>query len=168
MPKTRKPRRDAHRAAINAKRGMGGLFLLQRRQPTDPDRARAMKIANHLALANMTSAANPTESDWANVGGALNFGQVLAEMGHIDGNPDAVAIFQRALQAAHACQMRAATGAAWRFYGPELHAINEAMTLHDAQIDACCQRDFDLADAEILRRFQAGNTFENLQPLQAA
>lgn len=160
----RRPGKRALRGALSAKRNAasaGGWGLLMSRTPTDPARAQIIQIAHHMALARMVREARPTGDDWAIVACAANMAQVLAEMGHTGGHPDAVAICQRALAAAHACQRRAdLEGKAWRFMGAELHAINAALMVHDEQIAACCQHDFDQAQAELERRLQAGITYE--------
>lgn len=119
-----------------------------------PEAARLKtKIGIHLAMTNITKGEG-TKDDWQEVANALNLSVILAEMGY---GKDYVPLIVEAQGSMVLVRDRLkATGKAI-LRGVEMRAINEALAVHDEQIDLATVKDIEKALFAIEKALAQGN-----------
>jgi hypothetical protein len=113
------------------------------------DHLRRIQITNHAAMVEMAQGRG-TREQWNRIVGAVNIANVMCEQG-IGNEFRAITIAARdALLAAGKRAVK--NDERFVFTGPELTAINEALSCHDAQLENVRAIDIDRAAIEVERR----------------
>lgn len=111
-----------------------------------------IKVKNHLAMTNLCQG-NGTKDDFDRLAGMSNMALVLTEQ-HFDNQYHEMLI--KARDALHTIGMRFRKMNVFVLRGDEMQAINEAMEVHDAQLEALRVIDIERAYDEIQRRLKHG------------
>lgn len=100
-----------------------------------------------------------TEQAWATIAGAINAALLLCERGY---QSDAIGIdtVKRAQLALLRVQERAAKHGKWVFDGEGLQDVLDAVNLYDQQIAVAKRSDITAALAEVRRRYETGDYFQ--------
>jgi hypothetical protein len=119
-----------------------------------PEAARTKtKIGIHLAMTNITKGEG-TKDDWQEVANALNLSVILAEMGY--GQEYVPLIVEAQGSMVMVRDRLKATGKAI-LRGIEMRAINEALAVHDEQIDLATVKDIERALLAVEKALAQGN-----------
>ena len=100
-----------------------------------------LRIMNHGALASMAKGAG-TKADAMALHHAMTTAASLAEIGT---GLEYLKSIEQAELAVHSAILRGEGRLRYLFTGPELTAVNVAMEIHDAQMDACTIEHFEKA-----------------------
>ena len=106
-----------------------------------PHAAVNLRIRNHSALAAVTQG-KATKDDIDDLVGAVNVTEALAMLGKGKDWADEIRAGQEAVLA---MARRGLERGRFLFTGPELTAVNLAMEIHDAQLDACNVQELEQA-----------------------
>lgn len=117
---------------------------------------REIGLRYHASLLNMR-AGNGTEETWSTVVGAINVSLLLCERGY---RPDAIDTVKRAQLALLRVQERAAKHGKWIFDGEGLQDVLAAVKLYDEQNTIAKRSDITAALAEVRRRYESGDYFQ--------
>jgi hypothetical protein len=112
---------------------------------------RKVQGLNHLALAEITQGRG-TREHWNRVTGALNIANVMCEQGIGDEYRHVILAARDALLAVG--KRAVLNNDRFVFTGDELKAVNEAMDVHDAQLENSRAVDIDKAADEVERRLR--------------
>lgn len=172
MSKRSKLKRDArqakckmrHRAYETNVNYAGGLFVFdsayargEQKTQLRPDQVTEIALAAWICYANIASGQISTADDWGMVASSINTALMLSEMGY---GREHEAIFVRAQEGlTRAWKFGKRTGQ-WRFDGPAINDIRDALELHDQQIEIATKADFKNALLEVHRRIASGNTYQ--------
>ena len=107
-----------------------------------------LKIKNHAAMSRLANGTG-TRDDWDTIIGAINMAQVMAELGTGDEYRKLILSAGAAMLAVGKRYMR------WdkfEFCGDELARVNDALDVHEAQLDVSRVIDIERATGEVLRR----------------
>lgn len=128
-------------------------FVVAGCKPADPQAVTKVKISHHMAMLAMTQGHGGRE-EWQEIANALNAGIILAEMGYgIEYVPDmekaqgAMVLIRDRLKETGRITLRAF----------EMQAINEALALHDEQLEIAPVRDISRAILEVEKQIARGN-----------
>lgn len=91
-----------------------------------------LKIEAHWGMSTMTKGEG-TRDDWERVATVLNIGVALSEAGY---GPEYLGALQKAQTAMMNMRVRLRQTGRMVFTGPEINAINEALSIHEAQLDS--------------------------------
>jgi len=110
---------------------------------------RKNQVKTHAAMTNLAQGRG-TLDDWKRIAGVLNIANVMSEQG-------IGAEFTAALAAAQDAMLKVGKRAVQNagrfvFTGPELQSLNEALEIHDAQLENSRAVDVDRAADEVMRR----------------
>jgi hypothetical protein len=137
----------------------GGIGVINcMREDTKPIDAHAMTdlgIAYWAAFHQMVHGKS-REEDWSVIVVALNIALILSERGI---GPEWEAHIVKALDGAFVSYQRAQNLHAWRFDGPALSNVREALEIHDEQVAVATKEDLRLALIEVNNRIAAGNVY---------
>jgi hypothetical protein len=111
------------------------------------------KIGIHMAMAKITKGEGDKD-DWQEVANALNLSLILAEMGYGQEYVQTVVMGQAAMTLLR--DRFKATGKAI-LRGEEMRAINEALEVHDGQIELATVKDIERAVYAVERELARGN-----------
>lgn len=153
MSRSQKPRKAYRPRFVNR---TAGIDVLERRTPMAVSQTLDLGIAYHVALDEMLHGRG-TEEHWSTVVCALNIALVLAEMGF---GTDQIAIMKAALDGAVRTRDRARRVGTWAFDGDGMSAIRLAMETHDQQMEIVTKATILAAIAEVHRRIDSGNAFQ--------
>jgi hypothetical protein len=120
--------------------GMGGTHI---------EHLRDVQIKNHLAMAEMAQGRG-TREQWNLIVGAINIANIMCEQGIGDEFRAKTIAARNALLAVG--KRAVLNEERFIFTGPELQAINEALEIHDAQLENSRAIDVDRAAMEVERR----------------
>lgn len=121
-----------------------------------PDLMRTEQALKHwMAFHLIKTSAAATHWTWMPLCGAVNIGMILAERGigaeHMD-------IFFDAQDAIARAWVRAGEKGRARLDGPGFQQVVRALEVHDAQCEVAIRRELALAEREMIRRHNQGNT----------
>lgn len=109
-----------------------------------------LKIKNHAAMNRLANGMG-TRDDWDTVIGAINMAQVMAELGT---GSDYRKMILSASDAMRSVGKRYMKWDKFEFCGDELTRVNDAIDVHEAQLDVCRVIDIERAADEVLRRIK--------------
>lgn len=109
-----------------------------------------IRIGYHLAMQNLTKGSG-TLRDWQDIADALNVGIVLAERGL---EKEYLPELKKATYAHLELRDRFKKTGRMIYRAEEMTAINEALEIHDAQMEASVVKDVELAVAEVNKRLK--------------
>lgn len=118
----------------------------------------AIQVANHMALANLTKGKG-TEADVKVLIDAFNFTEALARL---EFGAEYKAVIKAGLDALFAVGKRGAETGRFIMRGPEIVAMNEALELHDAQMDIVTLKDMERA-TEIVKAEHRANRVRRIK-----
>lgn len=146
MPKSKKPRK-----AYNPKKILRDPVgeTIKGLNPAKPEHITTIQIIVHDAMSRLTRGAG-TRADWQTVADAINMTIVLCERGY--GLPEWVDDVTKARDAMKAARDRHKQGKALLFRGEEITAINDALALHDQQIEVALVKDVEWALDDVAKR----------------
>ena len=122
----------------------------------DPDNLVTLNCQNHAALVTIISGRG-TRATWDKLTGCINMALIMCELGTGDEYRTTLEAGREALITLGRRYLKHGTSA---FTGGELTAMNEAMAVHDAQLEVSRVIDVERAYAEIDRRLRHHiNTF---------
>lgn len=129
-------------------------YVLSGIKPLSEDTLTWLKTSLHWAMQTITKGEGSPD-DWQNVADSLNMGLVLCERGY--GN-EYIEHMLAARQAMRALRERTKQKGRMAFTGPELAAVNEAIAIHEAQLDCpdLTVVDVERAVKEVRRRIVSG------------
>ncbi|CAN7610095.1 hypothetical protein LJR034_004673 [Caballeronia sp. LjRoot34] len=153
MSRSQKPRKAYRPRVVNR---TAGIDVLERRTPMAVSQTLDLGIAYHVALDEMLHGRG-TEEHWSTVVCALNIALVLAEMGF---GVEQVQIMNSALDGAVRARDRARQVGTWAFDGDAVLAVRLAMETHDQQMEIVTKATILAAIAEVHRRIDTGNAFQ--------
>jgi hypothetical protein len=178
MSKRSKLKRDARQAKCKMRdrpyesnvSNVGGLFAIgeayargDSKQELHPEAVTDIKLNSWIAYTNMVTGTESNGDDWANVAGTLNTALMLAEDGYGIEHQEQ---FNRALEGICRAWLRSQkalqdTGKEiWRFDGPAINDIRDALELHDQQCAIATKGDIRRALAEVKNRINAGQVYQ--------
>lgn len=147
MPASKKPRRK-----YNPKRALSAALRVSDRQyacSRIADRqSRDIGIAFHVAFDQVRSGA-ATEENWSGVACMANLAVTLAEQGLGEEHVPALSL---ALDAVRRAKERGEKTGQYRFDGDGLTAVETAIAIHDAQIEAATVAEMRAAMNEVARK----------------
>jgi hypothetical protein len=126
-------------------------FMVKGLQRIDPEKLTDLGCKNHAALLNITSGRGD-RFDWDKLVGAINMAIVMAET-LFDGQYKAKLVNGQG--ALFSVGKRSLLKDRFGFSGDELTAINAALAVHDAQLEASRVIDVERAYDEVLRRLRS-------------
>ncbi|WP_321902063.1 hypothetical protein [Paraburkholderia tropica] len=153
MAGNKKPRK-AYRPRIVSR--TAGFDVMERRAPMDISQTTDLGIAYHVALNEMINGRG-TEEHWSTIVCALNIALVLAETGP---GLDSIGIIKSALDGMVRARDRARRSGRWGFDGEALNVVKISIEVHDAQLATVTKAAVLAALAEVHRRIDAGDAFE--------
>lgn len=115
---------------------------------THASHLQATRLVNHAAMQAMTQGRGDKEQ-WDRLVGAVNIAIVMCEQGI---GPEYREQFVAAFNALLEVGKRSVKTGRFVFTGDELHALNECLDCHDAQLMNIRAIDVDRAAAEVIRR----------------
>ena len=137
-------------------------YIVRGNNPAEPEAVTKVKINHHLSMLAITQGKG-VAADWQVVANALNAAVVLAEMGYgVEYVPEgvkaqgAMVMIRDRLKATGRMTLKAA----------EMQAINEALALHDEQIEIATIRDMEKAIIHVEEQLRKGN-FVKVAPAPA-
>jgi hypothetical protein len=112
-----------------------------------------LKISVHMAMSTIARG-HGERIDWENVAESLNMALVLCEMGYGHEYTQQIRLAQRAMMN---LRVRLKEKGRMVFTAPELTAVNEALAIHEAQIDSpsLIVIDVEKAVAEVRKRLKS-------------
>lgn len=110
---------------------------------------RTNQLKTHAAMTDLTQGRG-TLAQWKRIAGVLNIASVMSEQGIGREFTKALIAAQDAMLAVGKRAVR--SQGRFVFTGPELHAVNEALEIHDAQLENSRAIDVDRAADEVMRR----------------
>lgn len=161
----RKARLQKHRArqCESNVSNVGGLFVIgaaykrgSAKQKLSDEQVTDIKLATRLSLQNMIAGAS-SENDWGMITGSINTALILAENGYGVEHED---VFIRAQEALVRSHIRGKNTNVWRFDGPGLQDVRDAIDLHEQQCDLVTEEALTEALTEVKRRMNEGLVFE--------
>lgn len=158
MATKKRTKRHTHRRAYgdeSATRILQLLNLAKTQQTIDPLRMTDLGIA-YWASFHKQLHGDATAHDWAVISTSLNAALILAEK--VFANAHAPYIVD-ALNAAWRMKKRGDDLGAWRFDGPGINAVREALEIHDEQLQQATQAEINASFAEVRRRGAAGYAY---------
>lgn len=146
MPTSKKPRKK-YRPKPILKDPVGEAIKLI--NPAKQEHATSIQIIVHDAMARLTKGVG-TPHDWQTVADAINVTIVLCEKGYAppEWMPDILA----ARDAMKAARDRHKSGKALLFKGEEIQLVNEALLVHDQQIEVALLKDVEWALKDVSQR----------------
>jgi hypothetical protein len=117
-----------------------------------------LRGSHHAAMFRMVRENSDFEA-LKTVTNALNAGLVLCNSALYDQAKDHVPIFIKALEGAFLAHTRSEKGGIYRFDVSAIMAINEALEIHDAQLELISVGEFNAVLKEIHRRERTGNVY---------
>ena len=159
MPKNKKPKKKyVPKAVIQDPI----RYLVQGNNPAEPEAITKVKINHHMAMLAITQGKGGP-SDWQVVANALNCAVVLAEMGYgVEYVPEVV----KAQGAMVMIRDRLKASGRITIKAMEMQAINEALALHDEQLEIATVRDMEKAILHVEAQLRRGN-FVKVTPAPA-
>jgi hypothetical protein len=126
-------------------------YVISGMKPPAEDVKTKLKVAYHWAMANLTKGRG-TPTDWQEVTNTLNVAMVLCERGF--GREYLPSLSEAADALVRMRDRYKQEGKSLLFRADEMKAVNEAIDLHDAQLDATLVKDVELAVIEVERRLR--------------
>lgn len=150
MSTKKKPRRKAYAgpkyvSTNPMKTFLGGM------QETHADHLQSTLLLNHTALSNIARGVGD-KADWERLVGAINVALIMTEQGSAI---EHVGLLAQARQALLETGMRAVrNNHRFLFTGTDLRTMNEAMEVHDLQLQTARAVDLERAAAEVEKRLR--------------
>jgi hypothetical protein len=178
MSKQSKIKRDARQAKCKMRdrscesnvSNVGGLFTISdayargdSKQEMGREQVTDIGLTAWIAYTNMTTSAKPDGDDWAIIASSLNTALMLAEDGYGIEHQEQ---FNRALEGICRAWLRNQkslqdTGLEkWRFDGPAINDIRDALELHDQQCALVTKGDIRRALIAVRDRINAGQVYQ--------
>jgi hypothetical protein len=133
--KLRKQKQQSRMAHVSS---TGGLFVIETilrqaatQQSLNVDAQTEINLHARIALNTLLSG-EPTQDDWIDVNAAMHVARTLAKNGIGSEYED---LFNRALAALNTCQECAKRNGFWRFRGPDIETMRDAMFIHELQVN---------------------------------
>ncbi len=126
-------------------------YVISGMKPPTEDVKTKLKVAYHWAMASLTKG-NGTPDDWQEVTNTLNVAMVLCEKGF--GREYLPSLSNAADALVRMRDRFKQEGKSLLFRADEMQAVNEALALHDAQLEATLVKDVELAVKEVERRLR--------------
>jgi hypothetical protein len=118
-------------------------------QETHYEHLQTTLLINHTSMSNMARGVGDKE-DWDRIVGAINIALIMTEQGSA---PDHVELLKQAQAALIEVGKRAVkNNMRFLFKGPELGVLNDAMEVHDLQLQTARAIDIDRAADEVKKR----------------
>lgn len=143
---------------------LGGLAVIdnlfeqaENAMPLDGEQVTDIGITSWHAFANMVSGTAPDSDDWAMITSSLNIALMLAEDGYGIEHQDQ---FNRALEGISRAWVRGTRTGQWRFDGPAINDVRDALELHDQQCALVTKGDIKRAMLEVKARIDAGHVYQ--------
>jgi len=159
--------KKAKRSKIHPQRHadqIGGLGVIFGRLPVHPEHQTNMSVTCWQAFNNITQGES-TEEHWAILAASINASLILAERGL---GTLYVPYVTTALDAMFECQQRGNRTGAWRFTGPGMNAVRDALEVIDEQLKHVTQDQMRQALIEVERRQEAGPFYTYTENREAA
>ena len=118
-------------------------------QETHYEHLQTTLLINHASMVNIAQG-NGSKDDWDRIVGAINIALIMTEQGSA---PDHVELLKEAQQALIEIGKRAVKNSMrFIFKGDELRKLNEAMEVHDLQLQTARAIDLERAADEVCKR----------------
>ena len=118
--------------------------------PTETIKNR-LKVAYHWAMNSLTKGEG-TPEDWQEVSNSINVAMILCERGF--GSEYKPSLIKAAEAMTRMKERHKKEGKALLFKSDEMRVVNEALELHDAQLEVTLVRDVELAVLEVEKRLR--------------
>jgi hypothetical protein len=143
---------------------LGGLAIIgnlfeqaENKLPLGDEQVTDIGITSWHAFSKMVSGTAPDADDWAMIASSLNIALMLAEDGYGIEHQDQ---FNRALEGISRAWVRGSRTGQWRFDGPAIQDVRDALELHDQQCALVTKGDIKRALLEVTARINAGHVYE--------
>jgi hypothetical protein len=143
---------------------LGGLVVIDKlfeqadnQAPLAAEQATDISIGSWVAFTNMVTGSAPDVDDWAMVASSLNIALMLAEDGYGIEHQEQ---FIRAQEGISRAWLRGSHTHLWRFDGPAINDIRDALEIHDQQCALVSKGDIRKAMLEVKARIDSGNVYQ--------